>query len=811
MPSLESLDAQALRKRRAPEGNRTHPAEEAAGSAIPVPEILSGGGHIRVAVRVRPIPPNDESIIEVAGEGAISVRKQAATGGNEFLSSQQERTEERMFDRVFGPAASQAEVYRWCCQPLIVAAAREGRSATVFVYGATGAGKTHTMFGERDEAQQGLIYRAIREIFKTVDLRPARDGRRLEVKLSFLDIYNEAVRDLLQEGNALCKVLEDERRGFVKVTNLKEVFVQSAEEALKQLRLGLQARKVEATAANSRSSRSHAVFSLTIEQVDPAPPGPGHAVFQRKGAEPRRLYSRICLIDLAGSERANQTQNVGAALEDGAKINQSLLALANCIDALSVHSQGRERSQTPRRKPPYRDSKLTLLLKSSLTSDCLVSMIANVHPGGTHFEDSNNTLEYAKRASVMKAPVLVRRARAASLPASRPPSESPPSSTPASPGGERPSHRGIRASAPVVTAVPGMDIAPKRRRTVEGRPAMGCTEQAPRGLKQRSPRYGTPEERGLCFPSHSTTQFDHTRSSSSTSSRSGSIPLRERPPCSSSTVTFPQRLSRCSESPSSSGSSPFNTAPCSEAHSPAGRFETAPPSPAHIRITPRGEPRTSGASELSLCSARGLAHEDDNQKESEQSVHALAVEAMRFIGKQGHSKSLSLAGQSAKCIVKSKSSSAVDDYKQQLSLKEIDEVKANLSPAPSRGRAPRRVAFSGKAGGSMTNCLHSSPIGTTQDSQNVALLLRLVDTLQREKLSLHAQISAMQGDRDRLDAESAQLRADRNRIETEAAQLRASNLEKDQQIALLLADLHGDGTVGRHSLPVVNLASQWAR
>merc|ERR1719230_1039724 len=118
--------------------------------------------------------------------------------------------------------------------------------------------------------------------------------------------------------------------------------------------------------------------------------------------EYRQLHSKISFIDLAGSERAALTQNVGQALKDGARINQSLLALANCIDALIAQSRFLS-SATPRKKAPYRDSKLTLMLKSSLMGDGLVSMVANVHPGRLHFEDSNNTLEYAKRASTVKA------------------------------------------------------------------------------------------------------------------------------------------------------------------------------------------------------------------------------------------------------------------------------------------------------------------------------------------------------------------------------------------------------------------------
>eukprot|EP00928_Gymnodinium_smaydae_P010954 TRINITY_DN14117_c0_g8_i1.p1 TRINITY_DN14117_c0_g8~~TRINITY_DN14117_c0_g8_i1.p1 ORF type:complete len:766 (-),score=97.94 TRINITY_DN14117_c0_g8_i1:118-2394(-) len=371
----------------------------------------SAASRIRVAVRVRPCPATDKSIVEVAGDTAIAIRKEAATGGNQFLSSQVGRTEERCFDQVFGPDSSQDEVYEGTCQNMMSAAVVQGRSATVFVYGATGAGKTYTMFGERAESQQGMIYRAVRDVFQTLekhDFGRTKEGSRLEVKVSFLEIYNETVRDLLQDASApSCRVLEDERRGVVKVTNLREVPVQNSAEALQQLSAGCLARKVEATGSNSRSSRSHAVFTITVERVDPAPAGPGNPIFQRKGKEPRRMHSCISLIDLAGSERASQTCNTGAALRDGAKINQSLLALANCIDALVP--KGRERSQTPRRKAPYRDSKLTLLLKASLCGHCgLVSMIANVHPGQNHFEDSNNTLEYANRASAIKHTVVVR-------------------------------------------------------------------------------------------------------------------------------------------------------------------------------------------------------------------------------------------------------------------------------------------------------------------------------------------------------------------------------------------------------------------
>jgi hypothetical protein len=365
---------------------------------------------------VRPLPPGEAGIIEVAGEGAIAIRKEAATGGNQFLTTQQGRVEERAFDRVFGPEARQEEVYAWTCEPLIEDAMTQGRNATVFVYGATGAGKTHTMFGIENEDQHGIIFRAVRDVFDQIDAsRQGSDDEdlessgvreeadRFEVRVSFLELYNEVVRDLLQEGSqSNCKVLEDERRGVVQVSNLVEVLVRSAEEALSLLRAGMEARTVEATAANNQSSRAHAVFSLSVERVRRAPQRRG--AFKSRNAEARMPHSKISLIDLAGSERAKDTHNAGSALKDGARINQSLLALANCIDALTAKGgrEGCATSASLRKKPPYRDSKLTLMLKGSLTGDGLVAMVANVHPGRSHFEDSNNTLEYAMRASTVK-------------------------------------------------------------------------------------------------------------------------------------------------------------------------------------------------------------------------------------------------------------------------------------------------------------------------------------------------------------------------------------------------------------------------
>mmetsp|Transcript_104545 Transcript_104545/g.164990 ORF Transcript_104545/g.164990 Transcript_104545/m.164990 type:complete len:874 (-) Transcript_104545:87-2708(-) len=775
-------------------------------------EVLSelaaapAGGHIRVAVRVRPVPPGETSIIEVAGEGAIAIRKEAATGGNEFLSSQQGRTEERMFDRVFGPDAAQEEVYTCCCQPLVHSAVAEARSATVFVYGATGAGKTHTMFGERDEAQQGLICRAIRDVFHEVEehAQESRSGKPLEVKVSFLDIYNESVRDLLQDGGGSCKVLEDERKGVVKVTNLREVVVRSPDEALKLLRSGMQARKVEATAANARSSRSHAVFSMTLEQVGVAPRGPGDPIFQRRGLEPRRLHARICLIDLAGSERATQTQNVGQALKDGAKINQSLLALANCIDALICKNAplsvagGRDSAQTPRKKPPYRDSKLTLLLKGSLTSDCLVSMIANVHPGRDHFEDSSNTLEYAKRASIVKAPIIVKRTRSslpASLPASRrsPSPDSPRSSdsstelieevsTPfpqldfrastissvssstAIPPARRHRHRGTAsnaphqltrtASAPVATTAGAdtltMGHLARRRRHHDGLEVeLASSRQSPTEVaipgSARSgirPRAGTPEDRARA-----------TSSSKACSSSKEALPRQSDSSANCQAVETSQQddrhasgrrhLTRCSESPiHTRTSSSFGTA------SPGGSSpvitEECPHPRSPLLDGPRSQSRRRNTSPLDL-STGGEGRLSTST--STESLTSFAEDSS--IKKEPMPSPLPVVTQA---FLSTDSSSVANDHR--------------TSPQ-TRARSSQKTR---SQAGSTQQAENDAASRSSVDKE--AVLLRLIDSLQAEKAALDGRLRAVL--------------ADHERVEADNARLRTANLEKDRQLALLL-------------------------
>ncbi|KAJ1527139.1 hypothetical protein ONE63_008673 [Megalurothrips usitatus] len=287
-----------------------------------------------------------------------------------------------MCDKVFEEDATQEEVYAGTTRPLVEAVLR-GHNATVFAYGATGAGKTYTMVGPEDAAdpgQQGVMVRALNELFG----QAAHLGDR--VTLSYLEIYNENIRDLLNPGGPAGSAggsleLREDQAGGVRVAGLTEADTRSTAEVLQLLHRGNRARTVEPTAANRASSRSHALLSVRLTRA-PTPAAP-----RALSAPSGRLY----MIDLAGSERASNTKNRGKRLQEGGHINRSLLALGNCINALAGGA----------RYVNFRDSKLTRLLKDALTGDCRAVMIAHVSPGERHGDETRNTLAYAHRAGTI--------------------------------------------------------------------------------------------------------------------------------------------------------------------------------------------------------------------------------------------------------------------------------------------------------------------------------------------------------------------------------------------------------------------------
>ncbi|XP_043282981.1 kinesin-like protein KIF19 [Venturia canescens] len=328
---------------------------------------------LMVAVRIRPL-----------GEGDIGPRALHAINNKMVMLEDSENDKQKrgiprqyLYDVVFGEDSNQEGVYENTTRPL-VQDVLDGYNATVFAYGATGAGKTYTMVGAPNSP--GIMVRALNDIFLQ-SRRSPRDVQ-FEVTMSYMEIYNENIRDLLNPSSGYLELRDDSRGRNVQVSGLTEVSTSSTEEVMKLLHRGNTARTVEPTAANETSSRSHALLSVIVRQtIRPSSSDLRHRA--------KIKYGKLFMIDLAGSERAKQTKNQGKRLQEGAHINRSLLALGNCINALSGGA----------RYVNYRDSKLTRLLKDALSGNCRTVMIAHVSPAANHRDESKNTLIYADRAN----------------------------------------------------------------------------------------------------------------------------------------------------------------------------------------------------------------------------------------------------------------------------------------------------------------------------------------------------------------------------------------------------------------------------
>lgn len=287
-----------------------------------------------------------------------------------------------MFDRVFEENTSQAEVYESTTRNLLDSVL-EGYNATVFAYGATGCGKTHTITGTAQ--QPGIIFLTMQELFERIADRS--EEKVTELSLSYLEIYNETIRDLLVPGERKGGLmLREDSNQSVSVAGLSSHRPQNVQEVMDMIMKGNEHRTMSPTEANATSSRSHAVLQINIAQKDR----------NADVSEPHTMAT-LSVIDLAGSERASATKNRGERLAEGANINKSLLALGSCINALC---DPRKRNHIP-----YRNSKLTRLLKFSLGGNCKTVMIVCVSPSSQHFDETQNTLRYANRAKNIQTKV----------------------------------------------------------------------------------------------------------------------------------------------------------------------------------------------------------------------------------------------------------------------------------------------------------------------------------------------------------------------------------------------------------------------
>uniref|UniRef100_A0A8D3DGR0 Kinesin-like protein n=1 Tax=Scophthalmus maximus TaxID=52904 RepID=A0A8D3DGR0_SCOMX len=299
---------------------------------------------------------------------------------DDILRANRSREKTYMFDVAFDYSASQDEVYRATTKGLIEGLI-SGYNATVFAYGPTGCGKTYTMLGT--DKEPGIYVRTLNDLFRAIE--ETSDDMLYSVSMSYLEIYNEMIRDLLNPSSGFLDLREDSK-GVIQVAGITEVSTINAQEIMELLMRGNKQRTQEPTAANQTSSRSHAVLQVAVKQQSRC-----RDVLQEV------RFARLFMIDLAGSERAAQTQNRGQRLKEGAHINRSLLALGNCINALS--------DKNGHKYVNYRDSKLTRLLKDSLGGNSRTVMIAHISPASVAFEESRNTLAYADRAKSIRTRV----------------------------------------------------------------------------------------------------------------------------------------------------------------------------------------------------------------------------------------------------------------------------------------------------------------------------------------------------------------------------------------------------------------------
>ena len=303
------------------------------------------------------------------------------------------------FDQAFDSYTTQRDVYLDRVDPL-VDRCLEGYNATILAYGQTGSGKTHTIMGPsnnitssvQDPTHAGVIPRAIQTLFAKLQVMSEEYDEEhkfeYDIRVQFLEVYGDDIRDLLNSNTSASTsssklTVRDVGLDEPEVLGATQQKVESPEEALLCLTRGMYRRVTGATAMNSTSSRSHAIFSILVEQS---------TATQDEDVPTMAKRSKFNFVDLAGSERQKRTQAEGVRLKEGININQGLLVLGNVISALG----------DPKKKGktfvPYRDSKLTRLLKGSLGGNHKTLMIACVSPSSNNMEESLNCLRYANRA-----------------------------------------------------------------------------------------------------------------------------------------------------------------------------------------------------------------------------------------------------------------------------------------------------------------------------------------------------------------------------------------------------------------------------
>ena len=332
---------------------------------------------VKVGVRIR--PPNEK---EIAANMTASFEPTPDCLGVQEVSEEGEG-KRWYYDHVFGNDCNNEYVFNTLAKPL-VASALDGYNTVLFMYGQTSSGKTFTLFGA--PGTRGLVDHSLEEVHKGV---LASEEQEFVIKMMFVELYNEELRDLLRDGEPLKLGIVDDPVLGPLIQNITEKHFTSVEDMRRYLDEGDKRRSFGVTNMNAHSSRSHVLvrFSIESRKISKKADNPFRTSW---GKDKPNCFSTLNLVDLAGSERANKSGTSGQSLKEGSFINKSLLTLGTVISNLS--------EGTNTKHIPYRNSKLTRLLSAALGGNAKTCMITCISPASGNIQESHSTLRFASRA-----------------------------------------------------------------------------------------------------------------------------------------------------------------------------------------------------------------------------------------------------------------------------------------------------------------------------------------------------------------------------------------------------------------------------
>ncbi|GAB2274291.1 Kinesin-like protein KIN-5D [Dionaea muscipula] len=393
---MESTNSQQQRKgggtnvspSRTPRSTEKSTRDLRSGDSNPSKNDKDKGVNVQVILRCRPLNEDEQRVNTPVVIACNEIRREVSAA--QFIANKQiDRT--FAFDKVFGPASKQKDLFDHAISP-VVNEVLEGYNCTIFAYGQTGTGKTYTMEGGARKrngeypSDAGVIPRAVQQIFDSLQAQSAE----YSMKVTFLELYNEEITDLLAPEDC-SKYIDDKSKkplalmedgkGGVFVRGLEEEIVSTANEIYKILEKGSAKRRTAETLLNKQSSRSHSIFSITIHIKECTPEG-----------EEMIKCGKLNLVDLAGSENISRSGAREGRAREAGEINKSLLTLGRVINSLVEHAG----------HVPYRESKLTRLLRDSLGGKTKTCIIATISPSIHCLEETLNTLDYAHRAKNIK-------------------------------------------------------------------------------------------------------------------------------------------------------------------------------------------------------------------------------------------------------------------------------------------------------------------------------------------------------------------------------------------------------------------------